>query len=44
MNENRNFDPDMLTKWLRVLMYIAVVSLINAAANFVPFIPAALTT
>ena len=44
MNENRNFDPGMLTKWLRVLMYIAVVSLINAAANFVPFIPAALTT
>lgn len=44
MNENRNFDPGMLTKWLRVLMYISVVSLINAAANFVPFIPAALTT
>lgn len=44
MNENRNFDPDMLTKWLRVLMYISVVSLVNAAANYVPFIPAALTT
>lgn len=44
MNENREFRTDILTKWLRVLMYVAVASLLNAVINFLPVIPASVTT
>ena len=44
MDENTNFDICKLTKWLRVLMYIAIVSLANSIVNYVPFVPASVTT
>lgn len=44
MDENTNFDICKLTKWLRVLMYIAIVSLANSIVNYVPFVPASITT
>lgn len=31
-------------KWLRILVYIAVVSLVNAVADYLPFLPAAVST
>ena len=44
MNENKIFDPALLTKWLRVLMYIAIASLANSVVSLLPFIPASITT
>lgn len=44
MIENTNFELSKLTKWLRVLMYIAIVSLANSIVNYVPFVPASVTT
>ncbi len=44
MNENMENRFELLVKWLRVLMYIAIVSLVNSAGNFLPFVPAAITT
>ena len=44
MNENMENRSELLVKWLRVLMYIAIVSLVNSVVNFLPFVPAALTT
>ena len=44
MNENMENRNELLVKWLRVLMYIVIVSLVNSALNFLPFIPAAVTT
>ncbi len=44
MIENTNFELSKLTKWLRVLMYIAIVSLANSIVNYVPFVPATVTT
>ena len=44
MIENTNFELSKLTKWLRVLMYIAIVSLANSIINYVPFVPASVTT
>lgn len=44
MDENTNFEICKLTKWLRVLMYIAIVSLANSIVNYVPFMPASVTT
>ena len=44
MNENMENRYELLVKWLRVLMYIAIVSLVNSVVNFLPFVPAALTT
>ena len=44
MIDNTNFEICKLTKWLRVLMYIAIVSLVNSIVNYVPFVPASVTT
>jgi len=44
MNENMENRYELLVKWLRVLMYIAIVSLVNSVVNFLPFVPAAVTT
>ena len=44
MNENMENRSELLVKWLRVLMYIAIVSLVNSVVNFLPFVPAAVTT
>ena len=44
MNENMENRYELLVKWLRVLMYIAFVSLVNSVVNFLPFVPAAVTT
>lgn len=44
MNENMESRYDLLTKSLRVLMYIAIVSLVNSLINFLPFVPASVTT
>ena len=44
MNENMENRLELLVKWLRVLMYIAFVSLVNSVVNFLPFVPAAVTT
>ena len=44
MNENMENRSELLVKWLRVLMYIAIVSLANSIVNFLPFVPAAVTT
>lgn len=44
MNENIEFEYTHLTKWLRVLMYITITSLVNSAVNFLPFVPSSVTT
>ena len=44
MNETMENRNQMPVKWLRMLMYIAIVSLGNAMINFLPFVPAAVTT
>ena len=44
MNENMEFRSDLLTKWLRALVYIAIVSIVNSAISILPIIPAAVTT
>ena len=44
MNENKVFDTDMIIKWLRVLMYIAIASLANAIISSLPIVPVAITT
>ena len=37
MNENVENRLELLVKWLRVLMYIAIVSLVNSVVNFILF-------
>lgn len=44
MNQNTESKFELINKWLRVLMYIAIVSLINSLVNFLPFVPASVTT
>ena len=44
MNENMENISELLVKWLRVLMYIAIVSLVNSIINFLPYVPAGVTT
>lgn len=44
MNENMESGYDLLTKWVRALMYIAIASLVNSMMNFLPFVPASVTT
>ena len=44
MNEYMEYRSELLVKWLRVLMYIAIVSLVNSVVNFLPFVPASVTT
>lgn len=44
MNENTVNRSELLVKWLRVLMYIAIVSLVNSIVNFLPFVPASAAT
>lgn len=34
----------LMTRWLRVLMYIAAASLVNSLVSYFPFVPANLTT
>jgi len=43
MNESIENRPEPFSKWLHVLMYIAIASVINSAMNFLPFVPAAVT-
>lgn len=44
MNENKKINCDLITKWLRVMTYVVIVSLVNAIVNILPFIPASITT
>ena len=44
MNENMEFRSDLLTKWLRALVYIAIVSIVNSVISILPIIPASVTT
>lgn len=44
MNENMESKYELIAKWLRVLIYIAIVSLINSVINFLPFVPSSVTT
>lgn len=44
MNENTEMNNGMLIKWLQVLIYIAIVSLLNSAISYLSFVPAAFTT
>ena len=44
MNENMEFRSDLLTKWLRALVYIAIVSIVNSVIGILPIIPASVTT
>ena len=44
MNENLEFKSDLLTKWLRALVYIAIVSIVNSVISILPIIPASVTT
>ena len=44
MNENMENRSELLVKWFRVLMYIAIASLINSIVNYVPFVPDEVTT
>lgn len=44
MKGNQLSQSELTVKWLRVLMYIGVVSLLNTILNFLPIIPSAVTT
>ena len=44
MYENMENRSELLIKWIRVLMYIAVTSVVNSVINYLPFVPAAVTT
>lgn len=44
MNENMENRSELLVKWFRVLMYIAIVSLVNSVVSVLPFVPAAVTS
>ena len=44
MSENMENRFEVPVKWLRVLMYIAITSLVNSLANYIPFVPADVTT
>ena len=44
MNEKMEKKSEQLVKWLRVLMYIAIANIVNSVVNFLPFVPAAVTT
>ena len=44
MNENKEINCGQITKWLRVMIYVAIVSFVNAIVNILPFIPASITT
>lgn len=44
MNENMEFRSDLLIKWLRALVYIAIVSIANSVISILPIIPASVTT
>lgn len=43
MNENMEFKKDLIAKWLRIMMYIALASLVNSVIDFLPFVPASVT-
>jgi len=44
MSEIKTFEFEKIIKWLRVLMYIAITSLVNSIANYFPFVSADVTT
>lgn len=44
MNENKEIQCGLSIKWLRVLFYIAITSLANSVVNYLPFVPADVTT
>lgn len=44
MNEKMENRSELLVKWFRVLMYIAIVSLVNSVVSVLPFVPAAVTS
>ena len=44
MNENMENRFEVPVKWLRVLMYIAIASLINSVINNLPFVASTVTT
>ena len=44
MSEIETFEFEKTIKWLRVLMYIAITSLVNSIANYIPFVSADVTT
>ena len=44
MDENTEFRTELEVKWLRVLMYIAITSLVNSLVDYLPFVPPAVTT
>lgn len=44
MNENMENRFEVPVKWLRVLMYIAIASLINSVINNLPFVTSTVTT
>lgn len=44
MNENMQTRNELLVKWLRIVMYVALASIVNSIISFMPFVPAALTT
>lgn len=44
MNENMENRSELKVQWLHILMYVAIVSLINSIVSILPFVPAAVTT
>ena len=44
MDENKDINCDLIIKWIRILMYIAITSLVNSLANYIPVVPADVTT
>lgn len=44
MNDNMKCRSELPAKWLRALMYVAIVSLINSVISYLPIIPASVTT
>lgn len=44
MNDNMDFNSDQLIKWLRFLMYVSIVSLVNSLIGQLSIVPSAVTT
>ncbi|MBQ7050295.1 MAG: hypothetical protein IJN87_06675, partial [Firmicutes bacterium] len=43
MNENVENISELQVKWLRVLVYIATISIVNSVVSLLPIIPASVT-
>lgn len=44
MNDSMNRNADYITRWLRILAYISLASILNSLISLVPVVPASVTT